>query len=133
MLCSFYFKLLFTLQTSKGQGVLPLYLLPLRLCHGPAAQLTVPRDTPQFCRMLLWSFFTKYNIGKLNLLSKTDISKTAWINPCLPDSCHVTAWSRWHMTCWVGSSHSSDHPAMFIDLVSCEGEDKIFLICHVTT
>ena len=27
-------------------------------------------------------FFTKSNIRKLNLLSKTGISKIAWINPC---------------------------------------------------
>ena len=37
------------------------------------------------------------------------------------------------MTCLVGSSHSSHHPAKFMDLVPCESEDKIFLICHVTT
>ena len=30
-------------------------------------------------------------------------------------SCHVTAWSRWHMTCWVGSSHSSHHFNYFLD------------------
>ena len=51
----------------------------------------------------------------------------------LLDSCHVTAWSRWHMTCWVWSSHSSHHPAKFVDLVHCETEDKIFLTDHVTT
>ena len=37
------------------------------------------------------------------------------------------------MTCWVGFSHSSHHPAKFVDLVPCEREDKIFLICYVTT
>ena len=37
------------------------------------------------------------------------------------------------MTCWVGSSNSSHHPAKFVDLVPCESEDKIFLICHVIT
>ena len=37
------------------------------------------------------------------------------------------------MTCWVGSSNSSHHPAKFVDLVPCESEDKIFLTCHVTT
>ena len=37
------------------------------------------------------------------------------------------------MTCWVGSSHSSHHPAKFVDLANCKREDKIFLICHVTT
>ena len=37
------------------------------------------------------------------------------------------------MTCWVGSSHSSHDPAKFVDLVPCESEDKMFLICHVTT
>ena len=37
------------------------------------------------------------------------------------------------MRCCVGSSHSSHHPAKFIDLVTSESEDKIFLICHVTT
>ena len=36
------------------------------------------------------------------------------------------------MTCWVGSSGSSQHPAKFIDLVTCENQDKIFLICNVT-
>ena len=46
----------------------------------------------------------------------------------------MTAWSRWHMTCWLGSSpHSSHHPAKFVDLVPCESEDKIFLTCHVNT
>ena len=35
------------------------------------------------------------------------------------------------MTCWVGSSHPNQ--AKFVDLVPCEREDKIFLICHVTT
>ena len=35
------------------------------------------------------------------------------------------------MTCWVGSSNSSHHPAKFVDLVPCESEDKIFLICLV--
>ena len=51
----------------------------------------------------------------------------------LPDSCQVTTWSRRQMTCWVGSSHSSYHPAKFVDLTPCESKDKIFLICHVTT
>ena len=59
----------------------------------------------------------------------------------LLDSCHVTAWSMWHMTFWVGSSHSSHHPAKFMDLALCESEDKIFLTfpvatqfkCHVTS
>ena len=32
------------------------------------------------------------------------------------------------MTCWVGSSYSSRHPAKFVDLVPCENEDKIFLM-----
>ena len=37
------------------------------------------------------------------------------------------------MTRWVGSSHSSHYPAKFVDLVPCESEDKILLICHVIT
>ena len=37
------------------------------------------------------------------------------------------------MTCWVGSSNSSHHPVKFVDLVPCESEDKIFLICNVIT
>ena len=37
------------------------------------------------------------------------------------------------MICWVGSSHSSHHPAKFVDLVPSESEEKIFLTCHVTT
>ena len=34
------------------------------------------------------------------------------------------------MTCWVGSSHSSHHPAKSVDLVPCEKEDKTFLIYY---
>ena len=41
---------------------------------------TLP-DPHLHCRTNLWLFFEKFNIQKLNLLSKTDISKTAWINP----------------------------------------------------
>ena len=37
------------------------------------------------------------------------------------------------MTCWVGSSHSSYHPAKFVDLALCETKGIMFLICHVTT
>ena len=37
------------------------------------------------------------------------------------------------MTCWVRSSISSQHPAKFVDLVPCESEDKIFLICQMIT
>ena len=37
------------------------------------------------------------------------------------------------MACWVGSSNSSHHRAKFVDLVPCESEGKIFLICHVIT
>ena len=37
------------------------------------------------------------------------------------------------MTCWVGSFHSSHHPAKFADLVPCKSEDKIFLTCDHTT
>ena len=36
------------------------------------------------------------------------------------------------MTCSVGSSHSTHHPAKFVDLEPCEIEDKIYLISHVT-
>ena len=46
-------------------------------------------------------------------------------------SCHVTAWSRCHRICWVGSSHSSHHPAKFLNLALRE-RDEIFLICHVS-
>ena len=51
----------------------------------------------------------------------------------LQDSCHLTVRSRCHMTCWVGSSHSSHHPAKFVGLAPFESEDIIFLIFHVTT
>ena len=37
------------------------------------------------------------------------------------------------MTYWVVSSNASHHPAKFVDLVTCESDDKIFLICHVIT
>ena len=37
------------------------------------------------------------------------------------------------MTCWVGFSHSSHHPAKFVGLAPFESEDIIFLIFHVTT
>ena len=47
------------------------------------------------------------------------------------DSFHVTAWSKCHMICWLGSSHSSYHPAKFAGLAPCK--DEIFLVCHMTT
>ena len=31
----------------------------------------------------------------------------------LLDNCHVTAWWRCHMTCWMESSHSNHYPAKF--------------------
>ena len=37
------------------------------------------------------------------------------------------------MTCWVRSSNYSHHPTKFVDLVTCESEDKISLICPVIT
>ena len=37
------------------------------------------------------------------------------------------------MAFWVGSSHSSHHPATFVGLAPCESKDKIFLISPVTT
>ena len=30
------------------------------------------------------------------------------------------------MTCWVGSSYSSYHPAKFAGLAPCENKDEIF-------
>ena len=58
----------------------------------------------------------------------------SWTNVhYLTDSCHSTAWSRCHMTRWVGSSHSSYHPTKFMALAPCESQDETFLICHVTT
>ena len=44
----------------------------------------------------------------------------------LLDSCHVTAWSRCHMTCWLGSSHSSHHPAKFVAMRLVEVKIKHF-------
>ena len=57
---------------------------PIGFWQRPIAKLTVPPDPNIQCRIILWFFFTNYNIHKLNLLSKTDISKIAWINPCEP-------------------------------------------------
>ena len=42
------------------------------------------------------------------------------------------------MTCWVGSSHSSHHPAKFVDLAFgvhtlYESGNITFFICQVTT
>ena len=50
-------------------------------------KLTVPPNHQAHCRIILWSFFTKYNIRKLNPLSKMNIIKTAWINHYLPCFC----------------------------------------------
>ena len=50
------------------------------LHHESIAMLTAPRYPHSHFAIILWLFFMKYNIGKLNLCSKTDISKTAWIN-----------------------------------------------------
>ena len=66
----------------KWPGAFPPEL-SIGLCHEPNAKLTVPADTLFYCRIILRSFFTKYNIQKLNLFSKMDISKTVWINSCL--------------------------------------------------
>ena len=41
-----------------------------------------PLPTPLLQDDFVIVFFTKYNIRKLSLLSKTDIRKTTWINPC---------------------------------------------------
>ena len=56
-------------------------LCPLGLHHGPSMKLTMPANPCLHCRANWWSFFTKYINQKLNLLSKTDISKIAWIYP----------------------------------------------------
>ena len=37
------------------------------------------------------------------------------------------------MTCWERSSHSNLNPTMFVGLAPWKKEDKILLICHVTT
>ena len=51
--------------------------------HEPIAELRTPRDCPpEF-----------YNIQKLDLCSKTDITKTAWINACIFSSIFVSHWS----------------------------------------
>ena len=47
---------------------------------GPAVEITVPLGPYQHLWLILSSFFTKYNIRKLNLLSKMDISKIASVN-----------------------------------------------------
>ena len=52
-----------------------------------ATKLTVPPNHHLHCRIILWSFFTKYSIQKLNLFSKMEIIKTAWINHCLTCFC----------------------------------------------
>ena len=51
----------------------------LVFCCGPVA-VAVPPDSHLHCKAILWLFFMKYNIQKLNLLLKMGISKTAWIN-----------------------------------------------------
>ena len=53
--------------------------------------------TPTFIVGNFVIFITKYNIRKLNLLSKMDISKTAWINPCI--------WC-FHVTCVISHQFS---------------------------
>ena len=65
--------------------------------------------------------------------NRASIRSGANVNYLLLDSCHVTVWSRCQMTCWVGSSHSSYHPAKSVGLPPCEDKDEIFLICHVST
>ena len=54
---------------------------PPRLSHEPAAKLTAPPDPHLHFTITSWSFVMKKNIQKLNLCSKTDISKTTWIHP----------------------------------------------------
>ena len=67
---------LFVLQIVKDQhflGVLPNEAPP-KLQHEIVAELTVPQEPPTAFN----------NIWKFNLHSKTDISKTAWINAWNP-------------------------------------------------
>ena len=45
----------------------------LGLHHRPALKLTMPEDPHLHYRASLWSFFMKYNIQKLNLLSEMEI------------------------------------------------------------
>ena len=82
----FYFKPLFTppppppCADVKRPGTLPPNSSPW-LYNRSTAKFTMPQNLYLHCRIILWSFFMKYDIQKLNLISKTDISKTAWINP----------------------------------------------------
>ena len=55
---------------------------PPGIHHEPVAELAKPQDLHLYFTIILWSFSMKCNIRKLNLCSKTDISKTVWINAC---------------------------------------------------
>ena len=67
----------------KARGFTPPLDHPLGPHHGPAAKLTLPPDSHLHSRIILQLFLMKNKTQKLNLLLKLDISKTAWINPCL--------------------------------------------------
>ena len=79
LLWSFLFYTIIYPPDVKRSGALPPDP-PLGLHHGLTTKLTVPPDPHLHCRIILWSFFLKYNIRKLSLLSKMDISKTTHIN-----------------------------------------------------
>ena len=53
---------------------------PPGLLHEPVAELATPQNLHMHFTIILRSFSMKYNIQKLYLCLKKDISKTAWIN-----------------------------------------------------
>ena len=57
--------------------------LPLRPRHGPALKLIVPTDPQIHCEIIV-----------INFLSKTDISKTASINPWLDQHAHIHTYTN---------------------------------------
>ena len=90
MLCFFYtLGYLFVLQMSKDHSFPGSLLLEPSpgFHHGPIVELTASPDPCLHFRVILWLFFRKYNFQNFNLLSKMNISKTAWVNPCQVKNC----------------------------------------------
>ena len=77
----FFFKLLLCSPDVKMQKHFQgLCHMKSHQSYEPAAELTAPPNPHPHLKMISRSFFMKQNNWKLNLCSKTDTSKTAWIN-----------------------------------------------------
>ena len=66
------------------------------------------------------------HLKTLCFFQKRALTRSGTNGHYLLDSCHVTVWSRYHMTYWLESSHSSYQPAKFVGLHFVKVKMKYF-------